>query len=325
MAQTVLAGWVLAVWGEALAEVNDLERAVHQAKTGVELTRRGGDLAAFGWSHICYIRVLFSNGDMKGAEEIIQMLEVVDRESNLPPWIMNLVDAWQARIWLVQNKVDAVSKWIAERELDANGDPTYPHDTEYIILARTLLAQGQLNEAITLLQRLLKRAKKGDYIAGVIENLKLQALIFQAGDDTTQALDALERALALAEPKGFIRTFVDEGPPMASLLYEALNRRIAPEYVQRLLAAFPMTEPEEAVSKKPLADQSGLIEPLSEREIEVLQLIAKGLSNQVIATRLVLSIHTIKTHTRNIYSKLAVNSRTQAIDKARTLGILPPS
>ena len=161
MAQTVLVGWVLAVWGETLAELNDLERAIHQAKMGVELTRRRGDLAAFGWSHLCLIRVLFSNGDMTGAEEIIQMLDVADRESKLPPWIMNLVDAWQARIWLAQNKIDAASQWIAERELDANGDPTYPHDTEYVILARTLLALGQLNEAGILLQRLLKRAKKG--------------------------------------------------------------------------------------------------------------------------------------------------------------------
>ena len=310
MAQTVLVGWVLAVWGETLAELNDLERAIHQAKMGVELTRRRGDLAAFGWSHLCLIRVLFSNGDMTGAEEIIQMLDVADRESKLPPWIMNLVDAWQARIWLAQNKIDAASQWIAERELDANGDPTYPHDTEYVILPRTLLALGQLNEAGILLQRLLKRAKKGEYISGVFQILMLQALVFRAGGDTTQAMTTLEQALTHAEPGGYIRIFVDEGPSMASLLYEALNRGIAQEYVQRLLAAFPVTAPEEAASTKHKVDQSGLIEPLSDREIEVLQLIAKGLTNQVVATRLVLSLHTVKTHTRNIYSKLGVNNRT---------------
>ena len=111
---------------------------------------------------------------------------------------------------------------------------------------------------------------------------------------------------------------------MASLLYEALNRGIAPDYVQRLLAAFPVLKSEEITSAKPQVDQSKLIEPLSEREIEVLQLIAKGLTNQVIATRLILSVHTVKTHTRNIYSKLGVNNRTQAVDRARTLGILHP-
>jgi len=324
MAQTVLAGWVLAVWGDALAELNDLESAIHQTKMGVELTRQRGDLAAFGWSHLCFIRVLFSNGDITGAEEIIEMLYVVDRESKLPPWIMNLVDAWQARIWLAQNKIDAAAQWIAEKELDANGDPTYPHDMEYVILSRTLLAQEQLNEAGILLQRLLERAQKREYISGVIQILMLQALVFRAGGETTQAMTTLEQALTLAEPGGFIRIFADEGPPMSNLLYEALKREIAPEYVQRLLAAFPVTVPEKAASMKSQVSQSNLIEPLSDREIEVLELLAKGYTNQVIASRLVLSPHTIKTHTRNIYSKLSVNNRTQAVGRARTLGILPP-
>jgi LuxR family maltose regulon positive regulatory protein len=173
------------------------------------------------------------------------------------------------------------------------------------------------------LQSLLELAEAGGFVTREIEILMLQAMAYQKAERTDAAIIAIEQALALAEPGGFIRIFVDEGPPMARLLYEALNRGIAPGYVQRLLAAFPTAEPEEAASKRLQVDQSGLIEPLSDREIEVLQLIAKGLSNQVIATRLVLSVHTIKTHTRNIYSKLGVNNRTQAVDRARTLGILP--
>ena len=137
-------------------------------------------------------------------------------------------------------------------------------------------------------------------------------------------MESFEHVLNLAEPKGFIRVFVDEGPPMSSLLYEALNQGVSTEFVQQLLAAFPVTEPKGTVTPKSQVDQSGLIEPLSEREIEVLQLIAKGLTNQVIATRLVLSLHTVKTHTRNINSKLGVNNRMQAVDRARTLGILSP-
>ena len=159
----------------------------------------------------------------------------------------------------------------------------------------------------------------------MIEILILQALAYKAGSNSIQALSTLKRALTLAEPGGFIRTFVDEGPQMASLLYEALKRDIAPEYVQRLLAAFPITESEEGVSTTSQADQPGLIEPLSEREIEVLQFLGKGLTNQVIAARLFLSVHTVKAHTRNIYSKLGVNNRTQAVVRARSLGILPPT
>jgi LuxR family maltose regulon positive regulatory protein len=136
---------------------------------------------------------------------------------------------------------------------------------------------------------------------------------------------ALERALTLAEPGGFMRTFVDEGQPMARLLYEALNRGIAPDYVNQLLATFPVAETEQMLPSKPGAPPDGLVEPLSEREIEVLMLIADGLTNPEIAARLYLSINTVKVHTRNVYGKLGVNNRTGAVARARALGILPSS
>jgi LuxR family maltose regulon positive regulatory protein len=123
----------------------------------------------------------------------------------------------------------------------------------------------------------------------------------------------------MAEPEGFVHIFVDEGPSMARLLYKALSRGIAPDYVRRLLAAFPVAEPER---DEPSAANAELIESLSERELEVLHLIAEGLTNPEIAARLFLSIHTIKTHARNIYGKLVVHSRTQAVARARALGIL---
>ena len=123
--------------------------------------------------------------------------------------------------------------------------------------------------------------------------------------------------------EGFVRIFVDEGPAMARLLYEALSRRIAPDYVRRLLASFPDTEPIKSISASMQASQSEMVEPLSDREIEVLQLIAEGLTNPEIATRLYLSLNTVKVHTRNVYGKLGVNNRTQAVSKGRVLGILP--
>jgi LuxR family maltose regulon positive regulatory protein len=151
----------------------------------------------------------------------------------------------------------------------------------------------------------------------------LRAAAFQAEGDTAQASTTLERALTLAEPGGFIRVFVDEGPPMARLLYEALNRGIAPDYVRRLLAAFPMAEPEKAEPSRAQTAKPELVEPLSERELEVLQLIAEGLTNPEIAARLFLALNTVKTHSRNIYGKLGVHSRTQAVSRARALGLLP--
>ena len=186
-----------------------------------------------------------------------------------------------------------------------------------------------MDETALLLQRLLEAAETGGRISRVIEILNLQALTFQATGDLDRALNALERALSLAEPQGFIRTFVDEGPPMARLLYEALPRAeslshgISPDYVHRLLAAFPVADPEQTDPSKSQVPESELIEPLSERELEVLQLIAEGLTNPEIATRLYLSLNTVKVHTRNVYGKLGANNRTQAAAKARELGLIP--
>ena len=136
-------------------------------------------------------------------------------------------------------------------------------------------------------------------------------------------MQLLGNALSLAEPGGFIRIFVDEGLPMAQLLYEAAAHGFMPDYTGRLLAAFPTDEPEQADSSQSQAANSEWVEPLSEREIEVLQLIAEGLTNQEIASRLFLSLHTVKVHAHNIYGKLGVHNRTQAAARARALGILP--
>ncbi|MFC1976235.1 LuxR C-terminal-related transcriptional regulator [Chloroflexota bacterium] len=322
MPQTVVVGGLLATWGEVLAELNDLDGAIHQAKKGAELTECGGDVATLVWHYLCLVRVLFSRADMCGAEEIIQKMENIFREHDVPPIITNQMAAWQARIWLAQDKLDAASQWVGERGLDAGGDPIYLHEMEYIVLARILIAQGRLDETIGLLQRLLEAAETGGRTSRAIEILLLQALAFQAGGETTQAMVALEQALTLAEPGGFIRIFVDEGPPMARLLYKAATRGIAPDYARRLLAAFPVAEPEQTDPSKTQAPKSELVEPLSERELEVLQLIAEGLTNPEIASRLFLTLNTVKAHTRNIYGKLGAHNRTQAVAQARALGIL---
>jgi LuxR family maltose regulon positive regulatory protein len=323
LSQTGMAGWLLAVWGETLAELNDLDGAVHHAKKGIELVKGSGTLAMLTWSYMCLVRILFSIGDLDGAEVIIQKTQDLARTSHVPPWITNQMAAWRARIWLAQDNMEAASKWAGERELASAGTLTHLNEIEYMMLARILIAQERLDEASELLHRLLRPAEMGGRTSIVLEILILQALVLQAQGDTDQAISTLEKAFTLSEPEGFIRIFVDEGPPLAHLLYEAATRGIVPNYTNRLLAAFPITEPEKNASPKAQVPKSELVEPLSEREIEVLQLIANGLTNQEVASRLYLALSTVKVHTRNIYGKLGVNNRTQAVARARTLGILP--
>jgi LuxR family maltose regulon positive regulatory protein len=321
--QTEMVGWVLAVWGELLAELDNLDVALEKVCKGVAQTERGRDVAMLTWSYLCLTRVLFSRGDLAGAQQIVTETEKIARESIVPDWVANMMAVWRVRIWLAQGKLDATLQWVENRELHPDSHPTYVGALLDMALARILVAREQYQDAIGLLARLVEPAETGGHVSRATETLTLQALAFQAQGDTTQAVGRLERALAIARPGGFIRTFVDEGPPMARLLYEALSREIAPDYVRQLLAAFPSAEPEQAEATSSQVPETDLIEPLSERELEVLELIAQGLTNREIASRLFLSLNTVKAHTRNLYGKLGVHSRTQAVAKAQALGVLP--
>ncbi len=333
LSQTVVAGWLLAIWGEVLAETNDLETALQLANRGVDLTMRGGraaDVAMLGWSYICLTRVLFSTGNTAGAGETVQTIENIALETDFPPWITRMIAAWQARIWLAQGRLETACQWVDENGFDTPGASGQLQEVDfflmfdYLVLSRILIAQERLDEAAGLLTQLLEVTRAQGQTAREIEILLLQTLTFQAAGKTDRALSALEDALTLAEPAGFMRTFVDEGPPLAHLLQKATAQGIAPNYASRLLSALPT---EQGGIKENIAaihiPHSTLMEPLSEREREVLQLIAEGLTNREIADRLYLSPNTVKVHSRNIYGKLDVHNRTQAIARARALGILP--
>jgi LuxR family maltose regulon positive regulatory protein len=328
LSQTSLVGLLLAIQGEVLAELNDLDGAYRQVKRGIRLAERGVDLGFLGWGYMCLIRILLSRGELDGALEIVQEMERLAGQAKVPPWAMSQMANWRARIRLAQGKLEAAFRWATERGLDTDDEPKPPEIDffslfDYILYARILVSAGDLDRATALLPRLLEAAEAGGRTTSVIEILLLQALAYQTKGDTDRVFAALERALTLAEPEGFIRIFVDEGPPMARLLYEALSRGIAPDYVHRLLAAFPSAEPEQIVASKPKAAPIELVEPLSERELEVLQLISKGLTNSEIASQLYLAVNTVKVHTRNIYGKLDVHNRTEAVSRARALGVLP--
>jgi LuxR family maltose regulon positive regulatory protein len=322
MSHTAVVGWLLAIMGDVLAETNDLNEAFDLAKKSLKLTERSGDVNMLGWSCLCMTKVLFSKGKMTDAEEIVLKLEKIAHESIVPTWIMGMNAAWHSRIWLAQDKLEAASQWVEERGLDPDKEPTHMSGYEYVALARILITQGRMDETKRLLNLILEAAEVGGYIMREIEVMILQALAYQAEGNTTAAMKNLEHAFNIAEPRGFYRIFVDEGPSMAPLLYEALERNISQNYVKRLLQAFPIDESEQLDSSKAQSTGFDYIEPLSDREIEVLQLISEGLSNAIIASRLFLSLGTVKTHARNIYGKLGVHNRTEAVARARVLGIL---
>ena len=312
---------------ELYLEQGDMEAA----KRHLDRSEKLGEQPAFPpwYRHwICaHVRVMRVQGDYDGIIEMLNEAERLYYRHPIPD--VRPLMALIARTWLTQGKLADALRWVQERNLSFEDNLSYLREFEHLTLSRLLITRFRnerddtyIQDAMVLLERLLSTADEEGRTGGVIEILVLQALAFEAQDNISDSLKSLERALTLAEPEGYFRIFVDEGPPMARLLYEALSREIASDYVQRLLAAFPIEESNKIASSQPQRSDSELIEPLSEREIEVLQLIAEGLSNQEISSRLYLSLNTVKAHTRNIYGKLGVNNRTQAGARARALGIL---
>jgi LuxR family maltose regulon positive regulatory protein len=194
---------------------------------------------------------------------------------------------------------------------------------QYLILARLFLALGKPDQALNAMAYLSENALKMGHHRRGIEYLVLKALAYQQKRQMEPALQALREALCLGEPEGFQRMFIDEGQAMAELLYQAVERGIAPAYAGKILTGFSPAElqPLEQTGERDL--NAGLIEPLSEREKEVLALIIEGLSNYEIAGRLTISLSTVKGHVAHIFGKLGVANRTQAVARARGFRVLP--
>ena len=327
LSESALVGYLYLTLGEILAETGNITEAMANVKTGLMLDERSNYLPVWRcWGFFSYIRVLMSCSGYSEIEEIIQKLRSIVMESRVPGWIAWQTEVWQTRVWLAQGRFDLATMWLEGRglEIDCDSDDYGLFCLqEGIVITRVLIAQGRFDEAGKLLHRLQEFAQKNGLVAREIEILALSALAIHAEGNLTEALSMLKRALALAEPGGFVSIFVDEGPPMARLLYEALSSEIAPDYVHRLLASFPVAEPEKTDLPISQSPDSILVESLSDREIEVLQLIAEGLTNPEVGSRLYLSLHTVKVHTRNIYGKLGAHNRTEAVTKARALGVLP--
>ncbi len=304
-------------------ERGELDAAAEHLRRSNELGEHTGlPKHRYRW-RVAMAELRHAQGDLDAAVKLLDEAErvyVADFAPNVRP-----IAASRARVWLAQGRIGEALAWAREHGLSVDDDLSYLHEFEHVILARILLTRHRLEPAeqfhrdsVELLGRLLESAEVGGRAGTVLEVLVLQSLAHQLSGDLPAALLALERALTVAEPEGYVRVFVDEGVPMVVLLKAAAARQIAPEYVRRLLAAFGTTEPP-GHGTVPGTIAS---EPLSEREREVLRLLGTDLSGPEIARQLVVSLNTVRTHTKNIYTKLGVNSRRAAVLRAEELGEL---
>jgi LuxR family maltose regulon positive regulatory protein len=305
---------------EVHRERDDLHAATQHLLRSQELGEHNGlPQNRYRW-RVAMARVRQAERNLPGALDLLneaERLYMGDFFPNVRP-----VPALKARVWIAQGRLGEAVGWAREQGLSVDDDLSYLREFEHITLARMLLARHQderaehsLDQAARLLERLLRAAEDGERTGRVIEILVLQALTSQRLGNIPAALACLERAVTLAEPEGYVRVFVDEGPPMASLLRAAAKQRIAGSYVRRLLAAVGETEPDSPVKQ-------ALIEPLSERELDVLRLLGTELDGPAIARELMVSLNTVRTHTKHIYAKLAVTNRRAAVRRAQELDLL---
>lgn len=291
-------------------EWNDLDAAEQHAQRGLELVRHyDRAIDRFVLSEVFLARLRLARGDVVGAAAMLTEVEQSVRQHG---FVHRMPEVAAAQVLTLLQQGDPVAAAHLARM----------HDLP-LSQARVHLAQGDPSAALAVLEPFRRRVDERAWANELLKTGILQAIAFHALGERARAVELLDDALASAEPGGFIRIFVDEGAPMARLLREASSRGVRPAYVRRLLAAFPVDDAGRAASPATRVAGSRLAEPLSGRELEVLALIAKGLTNQEIAAGLYLSLHTVKSHARTIYAKLGVSSRTQAVARGRALGLLP--
>lgn len=311
-------GWVFIRMGEILYERNRLDEARTHLGRGLELAELGGDVRSLIAGYLLRARLSLTEGDIDGAEHDLELAgPLLDRAAFSEWW--GRFYRLQLELWLVQHRLRTVVQWAdAQGSDDMDRSPDEP-EIARLTLARALIAKGHpldRKQATTFLRHLIEDVAARGQKGLCIEALALQALALWADGERAGALTTLERALRLGEPERFLRLFADLGLPMVRLLQEAQDRKVMPEYVRQLLDA----------SAAGVAFGGGvspvLPEPLSEREQDVLRVMAAGLTNREIGEELFISAETVKKHTGSIYAKLHVGNRTEAVGRARELGIL---
>jgi LuxR family maltose regulon positive regulatory protein len=321
--------WVHAAFGALLYEWNDLAAALDHLQKAVHLAQQSGEIKVLIYAPISLARTLQALGRSDEAPSPLERATRVAGQTCIPD-LANLVDEARVRIWLRQGELDTAARWLQRRGLSLQNDPLSPAEVD--LLARFQLARNQaassssqddLARIVELLDAQVEADAALDRKRPLVEHLSLLALAYRGLGDDDRAMAKLAEAVALAEPMELVRTFVDCGAGLVDLLRELAAQARDSGYVARLLAAFrDDAAPEKTVDVPPLPASQPLIEPLRQREIEVLHYVAQGRSNQEIADEMVVAMSTVKWYLRNIYDKLDVHRRTQALAKARELNLL---
>jgi len=326
-----VAGIAYAGMAEVEYQRDELGAALSHVTEGIARLRAVNHTApmATGLARLAWIRQ--ATGDAAGALEAIGEAERA-APSPAVTGLVNSVPAQRARLLLAQGNVAAAIRWAQQHGLRPDHEPSYPHEQEYLVLARLLLAQDRPGAALALLDRLLAQATAQDRMGSVIEIQALRALAQAAGGDGPAAVTTLAEALTLASPRGYVRIFADEGPPMRALLgrivaaYRAGHRpaRAIPfSHLARVTQAFDSKPAMPGSAPAAAAGLPGLIDPLTGRELQVLAMLAVGTPNQSIAGELFVTVFTVKKHVSHLLGKLGAANRTEAVARARDLGLIP--
>ena len=321
--QTGIVGSLYGNVGMILCEWNELDEGIRSIKKGVELSEIGRDPVIQASCQVSLLKAYLYRTDFSSAFKLMEQINECAGNFMLPPWITNTISALNVYTWLATGNLNAAVQWVKERKLSVDNEIENLRELEYLALAHILIVQKQLDDADRLLQRLIGNAKAGDRVYLIIEMQLWRVLIYKTKGDTAAALGELKKALSLAEPGGLLMIFISKGKPVAELLEEIIDVKkrdhddtkagFSLAYAKKILSVFKAGTPIKV---------EGLMDPMSDRELEVLHLIVAGLSNREIAEKLFISLNTVKTHTKNISSKLNVNSRTKAVVRAKELGLL---
>ena len=323
--QALISDMARAILSTVLYERNELADAELHVRQGIKQAKRGGFFQSLVFGQILLARILQARGDADSANKMLQAAMKSTQMNSSQRYHAELT-ACQVHLWLAQNDLDTAFRWAHESNLSTEVEFNPQNEFEHISLARVLISQGRaesdektLAKALELTKRLTLAAESAGRMGHLIDLLILQAMVLDAQGDLNQALSSLERALGLAAPQGFVRIFLDKGAPIIRLLKEAARRDIAADYVIKLLNRIDMDTRPDVPNLSP---STLLVDPLSDRELDVLHLMAQDLSYKEIADQIMVSLNTVRTHVKNIYSKLMVHKRSQAVAKAKEINLL---